>query len=142
MIRKNINFIFRLISLTCILLAMYQFQIKATTYQEKVDEVKKEQIRLAKEAAEKFKNGKFTGEAYGFAGYVSVQVIIKDGGIDKINLIAADNEDQPYLDMSMIVLDKIIEVQGPEVDTVSGATFTSQGLIDASREALLKAVKE
>jgi uncharacterized protein with FMN-binding domain len=48
-------------------------------------------------------------------------------------------EDEPYLSDSLIVIDDILAIQSTEVDVVSGATYTSGGIIDAVKNALVDA---
>ena len=43
--------------------------------------------------------------------------------------------------MAKDIIPKIIEAQSTDVDTISGATFSSTGIKNASQEALEKAVK-
>ena len=56
-----------------------------------------------------------------------------------ISVISADGEDKPYYTQSLTVLDKMLSTQSTEVDTVSGATLTSEGIIEAVADALGKA---
>jgi uncharacterized protein with FMN-binding domain len=41
--------------------------------------------------------------------------------------------------MCLGILDDILEIQGAEVDTVTGATLTARGIIDGAAKALAKA---
>ena len=83
-----------------------------------------------------YKDGTYTGEADGFGGTVAVEVTVKDGKIE-----AAEKEDGAYLAMAEDIIPKIIEAQSAEVDTISGATFSSTGIKNASEQALEQAVK-
>ena len=49
------------------------------------------------------------------------------------------SDDSPYLDNAMSLLNHIIASNSTNVDTVSGATFSSVGLIEAVRNALANA---
>ena len=73
-----------------------------------------------------YKDGTYTGEADGFGGTVAVEVTVKDGA---------------YLAMAEDIIPKIIEAQSAEVDTISGATFSSTGIKNAAEQALEQAVK-
>ena len=53
----------------------------------------------------------------------------------------ADGEDPAYYDQAVAVIDEMLKAQSSEVDTVSGATFSSTGLIEATEDALGKAEK-
>ena len=46
-----------------------------------------------------------------------------------------------YLSMAKDIIPKIIAAQSADVDTISGATFSSTGIKNASEQALKKAVK-
>ncbi|MGL6200918.1 MAG: FMN-binding protein [Lachnospiraceae bacterium] len=85
-------------------------------------------------------DGTYTGEADGFGGTVSVEVTVSDGSITGIDIISADGEDGAYLTMAEDIIQAIIEAQSAEVDTISGATFSSGGIRDATAQALEKAV--
>lgn len=86
-----------------------------------------------------YKDGSYTGEGYGFGGTVAVQVQIEGGKIATITITNAKKEDSAYLTMAEDILEVIQEEQTAEVDTVSGATYTSEGIRDAVKEALEQA---
>ena len=86
------------------------------------------------EDSAKYKDGTYQGEAEGFGGPVAVEVKIEKGKIAGI-------EDGAYLSMAKDIIPEIIEAQSADVDTISGATFSSTGIKNASQEALEKAVK-
>jgi uncharacterized protein with FMN-binding domain len=56
-------------------------------------------------------------------------------------VLSADGEDPAYYAQAESVLEEMLRQQSTEVDTVSGATYSSQGLIAATAQALEKAVK-
>lgn len=88
-----------------------------------------------------YKDGTYTGEADGFGGTIQVEVKIEKSKIAEINVISAEKEDGAYLSMAKDIIPKIIDAQSADVDTVSGATFSSTGIKNASEQALEKAVK-
>ena len=88
-----------------------------------------------------YKDGTYTGEADGFGGTVAVEVTVKDGKIEAVEVTSAEKEDSAYLAMAEDIIPKIIEAQSVEVDTISGATFSSTGIKDATEQALEQAVK-
>lgn len=88
-----------------------------------------------------YKDGTYTGEADGFGGTIQVEVKIKKNKIAEINVVSAEKEDGAYLSMAKDIIPKIIDAQSADVDTVSGATFSSTGIKNASEQALEKAVK-
>ena len=88
-----------------------------------------------------YKDGTYQGEADGFGGMITVEVKIEKGKITGIDVVSAEKEDGAYLSMAKDIIPEIIEAQSAEVDTISGATFSSTGIKNASQEALEKAVE-
>lgn len=88
-----------------------------------------------------YKDGTYQGEAEGFGGTVAVEVTVEKGKITAVEIVSAQKEDGAYLSMAKDIIPKIIEAQSTDVDTISGATFSSTGIKNASQEALEKAVK-
>ena len=88
-----------------------------------------------------YKDGTYTGEADGFGGTIQVEVKIEKNKIAEINVVSAEKEDGAYLSMAKDIIPKIIDAQSADVDTVSGATFSSTGVINASEQAQDKAGK-
>lgn len=81
-------------------------------------------------------DGVFTGAAQGYGGEVTMQVTVENGWIADVEILDASHEDQAWLDMAIVLPDRILEAQTPNVDVVSGATFTSTGIINGVTEAL------
>ncbi len=92
-------------------------------------------------AAIEYKDGIYTGEADGFGGIIQVEVKIEKSKITEINVVSAEKEDGAYLSMAKDIIPKIITTQSADVNTISGATFSSTGIKNASEQALEKAVK-
>lgn len=88
-----------------------------------------------------YKDGTYTGEADGFGGTIQVEVKIEKSKIAEINVISAEKEDGAYISMAKDIIPKIIDAQSADIDTISGATFSSTGIKNASEQALEKAVK-
>lgn len=93
------------------------------------------------EAAGNYKDGTYTGEAQGFGGPISMEVIVESGVITEVNILSADNEDGAYLEMAKDIIPTILEEQTWDVDTISGATFSSTGIKEAVEQALEEAVE-
>lgn len=89
-----------------------------------------------------YTDGVYTGSANGFGGVIEVEAEIKDGVIETLTIVSAEHEDKAYLDAARKVIDDIVEQQTADVDTVSGATFSSSGIRDAAAQALEKAEKK
>ena len=84
------------------------------------------------------KDGRYQGSAQGYADMLTVEVEIHGGKILSAKYISG-NDDEPYLSNAMSVLTNIVKRQTTQVDTVSGATYSSLGLINAVSKALQKA---
>lgn len=82
------------------------------------------------------KDGIFEGKAYGYDSYITVSVKIDNGQITDIE-ITDEAEDMQYLSRSKSVIGKVLANGGTDgVDTVSGATYTSGGILNAIKNAL------
>ena len=89
-----------------------------------------------------YKDGTYTGEAQGYGGTIQVEVTLSGDEITSVNVVSAPGEDSAYLSQAESVIDSIIGAQSTDVDTVSGATFSSTGILNAVDEALGKAENE
>lgn len=87
-------------------------------------------------------DGTYTGHGTGFGGDITLEVVITDGKITSCEIKAAENETPEYLDAAKILVDKVTEEQSADVDTVSGATLSSNGILEAVRDCLAQAGKE
>lgn len=103
--------------------------------------LKEYQEAMAEMEGPGYEDGTYTGEAQGFGGPVSMEVVIEDGKITEVNVLSAEKEDGAYFTMAEDIIPAIIEAQSAEVDTISGATFSSTGIKDAVAIALEKAAK-
>ena len=93
----------------------------------------------ASDADNVYKDGTYTGEAQGFGGTIQVQVTLASDEITDIQVTSAPGEDSAYLSQGEGVISSIISAQSTDVDTISGATFSSTGIINAVVDALGKA---
>lgn len=87
------------------------------------------------EEADAYKDGTYYGTGEGFAGTIKVKVVVKDGKIDSIQIVST-SDGSSYINKASAVMSKIIKKQSTNVDTVSGATYSSVGIINAVRDAL------
>ena len=83
-------------------------------------------------------DGIYTAEATGFEGQIIVQVTVAEDKITDITILSAEDEEE-YLSRAEQVIPAILEGQSPNVDTVSGATYSSTGILNAVKLALEKA---
>ena len=80
--------------------------------------------------------GTYTAEANGNNGPVKVEVVVSDNAIESVTVVA-HSETPGICDLPIERIPaKIVEHQTLAVDTVSGATNTSKGIIEAVGQAL------
>lgn len=89
-----------------------------------------------------YKNGTFEGSGTGYGGTITVQVTLEDDTITAVSVVSAPGEDSAYLSQGENVINSIIIEQNTDVDTISGATFSSTGILEAVNDALSKAENE
>lgn len=86
-----------------------------------------------------YKDGTYQGSGTGFGGTITVEVTISGGKIASITVLSAAGETASYFASAQGVISRIISGQTPNVDAVSGATYSSNGIIQAVQNALAKA---
>lgn len=151
---KHGNFIMKLVSLLLVLGAVWQYQAvalsRAAVVEENAaavaaaEEYNDQILREASGGTEEdsgYADGSYEGEGSGFGGKITVSVTVKEGVITEIDVLSASGEDPAYYTLAESVLEDILETQSTQVDTVSGATYSSGGLIEAVQNALGKAVE-
>lgn len=84
-------------------------------------------------------DGTYEGSAEGYSGTTTVSATVSGGKVTAIDVVSESDSPQ-FFSRAEAVLDTIISGQTLEVDTVSNATFSSAGLINATYNALQKAV--
>lgn len=89
-----------------------------------------------------YKDGTYTGAARGYGGMVEMSVTVENGRIAAVDVLSASNEDAAYWNATLGLIDNILAAQSADIDVVSGATFSSNGLLNAVDEALKKASGE
>ena len=117
---------------------------KIVSLEKKIEQLqsgKGSKAKGGKSGGSTYKDGSYEGSAKGFGGNVVVKVTVKNDEIEKIDLVDASKEDGSYLASAKGVIKSILDKQSTDVDTVSGATFTSTGIINAVISALEKAAK-
>jgi len=87
-----------------------------------------------------YRDGIYTASAQGFGGLITVQVTISGDAITDISVVSHDGETTSYFSKARRVISTILETGSPEgVDAVSGATYSSTGILNAIKLALSKA---
>jgi len=88
----------------------------------------------------KYANGTYEGSGTGFRGATTtVSVTVKSGAISDIQTVSY-GDDAPYFNRAYnSIVNEILSTQSTEVDAVSGATFSSNGIMEAVKNALTNA---
>ena len=102
----------------------------------KKDEDKKEEQKSTAKGSFDVSDGTYYGTGTGFAGKIKVAVTVKDKQITAIEIVENEADDDAFFSRAKGVIDKIISGQTLEVDAVSGATYSSNGIISAVKNAL------
>jgi len=78
------------------------------------------------------------GTGQGFRGPISVQVRLNEGSITEIEIV--DSMEDRFVGGSAIeeLIDLVIMYNSTDIDAVSGATESSEGFLEAVRNAILK----
>lgn len=154
----NRYFFGRVLALCLVIACLFIYQNKALAWEEQEEKNQKaiaevnaynrniEKQQQSQEEAEEaalYADGVYEGSAQGFGGDVVVSVTISQDEIVSVEVTEAKGEDSAYLSMAMELTEKIVENQSVELDTVSGATYSSRGILNAASQAidLAKAAK-
>lgn len=86
-----------------------------------------------------YKDGTYQGSGTGFGGTITVQVTVSGGKITAVDILSASGETGSYFASAQGVVSKVLSSQSPNVDAVSGATYSSNGIIQAVQNALSQA---
>ena len=84
-------------------------------------------------------DGVYEGSASGYSGEITVSVTVLDGRVTEIEVLSESDTPQ-YFCRAETVIDTILEEQTLAVDAVSGATYSSAGIVNAVNDALSAAV--
>lgn len=89
-----------------------------------------------------YKDGVYEGTGYGYGPDLKVLVTIKSGTIDDISIVNHNEVGEKFYGPAFdYIPKKIIDKQTYDVDVISGATYSSKGIIEAVEYALSKARK-
>ena len=123
------------VGVTCATIMVSQLLIAGNLAKEKTaDSVKK---TAENDAGGNFQNGIYTGTGEGYRGKVTVTVKVADG---KITELVLDDyaDDKSYMERAKNrIFQEMISRQNTDVDAVSGANYSSNGLIEAVNKALV-----
>ena len=83
-----------------------------------------------------YQDGTYTGTGQGFRGEIQVEVTVSGGKITNVELLSS-YDDQEFFNRAWSgIVSALTGSDSTEVDTVSGATFSSNGIIEAVKNAL------
>ena len=150
------QFVFKCANLIIIAVVLLSYQKYATARadlvaaheaeEKKAQELEKEYARIVEEAEESLesssglKNGIWEATGQGFGGDITLQVSIQDHKITNVEILSAQGEDPEYLSMAENLLSEIVDAQTVDgLDTITGATFSSKGILAAAKQALEEA---
>lgn len=143
----------RVVAIVAIFGVLWIYQSKAVLWKEKeienakvIEKIEKHNKEIQRQLADAkgnakrlYKDGTYEGSADGFGGEVSVSVTIVDDEITKVEIVSAKGEDASYLSQASKLLEDIVKQQSVDIDTVSGATYSSKGILGGAKVALEKA---
>ena len=118
--------------------ALYDVEVSATTTTAAASTSASTKKTTSSSKNATYKDGTYTGEGDGFKGTVKVQVKIKNSKIKSVKIVSHE-DDAPYFNKAKKLTSTVVKKQTTDVDTVSGATYSSNGILSAIDNALSKA---
>ena len=86
-----------------------------------------------------YKDGTYTGHGIGYEnGETVVEVTVKSGKIEEVSIVSTQ-DDEDYILQAEKITEDIVDKQSSDVDSVTGATFSSEGIKSAVEDALSQA---
>lgn len=83
-----------------------------------------------------FADGTYVGSGFGFRGETAVSVVVSGGKIADIQIVSYSDDRRYFIRARDVIIGEIISSQSVDVTTVSGATFSSNGILEAVADAL------
>jgi len=83
-----------------------------------------------------YTDGVFKGTGYGFKGDITTEVEVVNGEITRVEVVSHRDDRKWFNWANRVLPQNIIDTQSADVDVVSGATYTSLGIIEGAAEAL------
>lgn len=80
-------------------------------------------------------DGVYYGSGEGYQSTITVAVTVKDHRITDVRIVS-HADDAAYVARAEKLIDSIIDQQTADVDTISGVTFSSRGIISAVKDAM------
>ena len=129
------------IAIICVILFVYQSTAAnnarlAASVSDLTEEIEEQQAEAENASAGTYQDGTYEGTGTGYKGDIKVEVVIENGKITSIE-VTETSDDAAYFSKAEALTEDILDRQTTEgVDTVSGATFSSNGIIEAVEDAL------
>ena len=89
-------------------------------------------------STEDLKDGEYEGTATGYGGPLTVRITVKDGKLTDIKVVS-HTETPEYFNRASAVIGNILRSGNVNVDSISGATISSNAIKKAVADALRKA---
>ena len=121
------------------ILALYCINVHKVGEEKKAIAEKTDKIEVVSDSGNNIyfaDDGIYEGSGDGFGGEIKVRLTVKDNKLEKVEILSAENETKDYLESAKKILDDAIDKQSVDVDTVSGATLSSNGIISAMKDAI------
>lgn len=83
-----------------------------------------------------YKDGTYEGTGKGHSSDIKTKVTVNDGKISDIEILEQDETEEIYKSAEEAVINEIIESNSYNVDSVTGATKSSKGIMKAVKNAL------
>lgn len=83
-----------------------------------------------------YTDGTYTGTGNGFRGKINVTVTVENGNISDVQVRNYEDDDAYMQSVIRELIPKVLEKQSTAVDTVSGATYSSKGFLEAVEQAI------
>ena len=96
---------------------------------------------IVPEVAGNYVDGVYTGKGTGNGGEIEVSVTVEGGNVVDVELVSHNETPGIYESAEETIVANVIRSQSTDVDTVSGATNSSKGIIEAIQNALQDAVQ-
>lgn len=140
------SFLIKLVNVLCICAILFVYQGFAEKRQEKIAAMEEKAGAQSEsdnsQAQSLYADGTYTGSAQGFGGVIEVEIVIENGAIASARATNADAETPDYFKQAETIFDEVVKKQSVEVDVVTGATYSSDGIVNGLKEALEKAEKK
>lgn len=91
---------------------------------------------ISKNTSLTVEDGTYEGVGTGFRGETHVTVEVSDGKISNITVNSYQDDEQFFDRAFATVIEEILDAQSTDVDAVSGATYSSNGILEAVADAL------